>query len=314
MDISYLLFLQNFRHSIHDAWTPFMEAASLFAITYLIFIPVFIYWCVNKRKGLYILASLYTCLALNELIKLTACVYRPWVRDPRIIPAGHAISTAGGYSFPSGHTTAATPLYGGLAVVLWDKKITRWLSVLCVIGLLITGFSRNYLGVHTPQDVLVGWILGVLVLWAMARMFRYLTAHPDKENSFLLASFLGGLLAFVYIYYKPYPLDYVNGKLLVDPYRMTYDAYLFIGGFMALCVSRYVEKRWVRFTQSGLTPRGIGWALAGFIPAYALLRLLPGWCNPLLGPHVGRLVCSAVQVFYVIAFYPWILKHLMRPH
>lgn len=313
MDISYLLFLQDFRHTIHDAWTPFMQTVSLFAITYLVCIPVFIYWCVNKRKGLYTLASFYMCVAVNETIKLTACIYRPWVRDPRILPAGNATATAGGYSFPSGHTAAATPLYGGIAVGFWAQKATRWLSVLCGMGLLMTGFSRNYLGVHTPQDVAVGLMLGVLVLWAMARVFGYLEKYPQKENWFLLGGFLYGLLALIYAAYKPYPLDYMDGKLLADPYRMTTDAYFFMGGLMAFCVSRYVEKRWVRFTPTGLSPRGIFWGLLGFILAYALMHQLPGFCIWQWGPHAGGLVFMTVFVFYTVTFYPWVLKHVMRP-
>ena len=51
MDIQYLLWLQNFRDSIADAWTPFMEWVSMFSTTYLILIPVFLYWFRSKRGG-----------------------------------------------------------------------------------------------------------------------------------------------------------------------------------------------------------------------------------------------------------------------
>ena len=74
MDIQYLLFLQNFRNGINDALTPFMEMISLFAVTYLIIIPALVYWCVDKRSGLYTMASYTTCVAVNAVVKLTACV------------------------------------------------------------------------------------------------------------------------------------------------------------------------------------------------------------------------------------------------
>ena len=51
MDISYLLFLQDFRFSIGDALTPLMEWVSLFAIRSLLLIPVFVYWCLDKKTG-----------------------------------------------------------------------------------------------------------------------------------------------------------------------------------------------------------------------------------------------------------------------
>ena len=88
MDIEYLLLLQRFRESIHNALTPFMESVSLFAVTYLIMIPVFVYWAVDKRKGLYTLVSYFLCCGFNAMLKLTACIYRPWIRDARIMPAG----------------------------------------------------------------------------------------------------------------------------------------------------------------------------------------------------------------------------------
>ena len=132
MDIQYLLWLQDFRNSIQDAWTPFMEFVSMFATNYLILIPVFMYWFWDKRKGLYTLVSYYFCMLLTPLIKLTACIYRPWIRDSRVLPAGDSIATATGYSFPSGHTTTAGPLAGGMAVSMWPNKRTRWLSFVFV--------------------------------------------------------------------------------------------------------------------------------------------------------------------------------------
>ena len=81
MDIDYLLFLQNFRNSIDNALTPFMEMISLFAVTYLVILPAFIYWCVNKRVGLYTLSSFAASLTVNAIIKLSCCIYRPWIRD-----------------------------------------------------------------------------------------------------------------------------------------------------------------------------------------------------------------------------------------
>ena len=49
MDIQYLLFLQDFRNSIDNALTPFMEWVSMFAVTYLILFPVYYYWNRNKK-------------------------------------------------------------------------------------------------------------------------------------------------------------------------------------------------------------------------------------------------------------------------
>ena len=68
MDIEYLLLLQRFRESINDALTPFMESISLFSVTYLIMIPVLVYWVVDKRKGWYTLLSYYLCCGVNAAV------------------------------------------------------------------------------------------------------------------------------------------------------------------------------------------------------------------------------------------------------
>ena len=97
MDITYLLWLQDFRNGIDNALTPFMEWFSYFGISYIVLFPVFVYWCLDKRKGLFIFSALKISHTFNSMVKLTACIYRPWIRDARIIPAGDAITTATGY-------------------------------------------------------------------------------------------------------------------------------------------------------------------------------------------------------------------------
>lgn len=306
MDINYLLFLQDFRHTIHDAWTPFLEGASLFSVTYLLLLPVFIYWCIDKRKGLFTLYAMCLCVAVNAVTKLTACVYRPWIRDPRILPAGDSITAATGYSFPSGHTATAAPIYGGMAVGFWDKKSTRWLSVLCIVALLITGFSRNYLGVHTPQDVGVGLILGLLSLLAA----HWILKHPQHENKILIGGFLCCVAALIYITYKPYPMDYVNGKLLVDPQRMMNDGYKDIGALAAFFLARYTEKRWIGFQATGFTLKGVILTVVGLVGLGLLIAHLQNPFVAWLGQHWGRLVARAIIIFYVVALYPLVIKWL----
>ena len=121
----------------------------------------------------------------------------------------------------------------------------RWISVFCIALILITGFSRNYLGVHTPQDVIVGLTEGVLILWGMSKLFSYLIEHSDRENIFLAIGVLLGIAALIYISVKHYPMDYVDGKLLVDPQKMMRDGYGDIGMLIAFCAGRFIEKTWI---------------------------------------------------------------------
>ena len=310
MDIEYLLFLQRFRESINDSLTPFMEGISLFAVTYLIMIPVFVYWVVSKRKGLYTLVSYYLCCGFNAIVKLTVCAYRPWIRDARVHPAGDAITTATGYSFPSGHTVTAGPIYGGLAVVSWSWK--KFVSVILGIFLLLTAFSRNYLGVHTPQDVFVGICESVFWLIIVAKIFTYLDEHPEKENLLLLICFIVGWLGIAYITFKPYPMDYVDGKLLVDPQKMMNDGYGDICLLIAFPVARYIEKRWIGFQAPGLKGAGLAAGIVGLIPLFVMIKFMRPALDGLLGTHWGHFTHSFILVLYCIALWPLVIKAVSK--
>lgn len=80
-------------------------------------------------------------------------------------PSQPWLSTAVGYSFPSGHALQTLVLYWNLAYLMVRENLKVWRSKLEFWGLLIlpvvVGFSRVYLGVHFPSDVLAGWSIGV---------------------------------------------------------------------------------------------------------------------------------------------------------
>ena len=309
MDIQYLLFLQDFRNSINNALTPFMEMISLFAVTFLVIVPAIIYWCVDKENGLYTLASYTGTIAINAVVKLSACVYRPWIRDSRVLPAGDAISTATGYSFPSGHTTAATSIYGGLAVSAWKRM--RWVSILCILFALLTAFSRNYLGVHTPQDVAIGMTEGVLVIWGLRKLFDYLKENPEKENLFLCLGILFCIAALVYISVKSYPMDYVDGKLLVDPKKMMKDGYGDIGALLALCAGRFIEKTWVQFKPT-CSRQNVVAALVGAVITFCLIQILGAPMETLFGMHWGCFANNFIRILFIIVIWPAAMKAALK--
>ena len=307
MDMSYLLWWQNFRESTNNVFTPFMQFLSNFSVTYLILLPAFIYWCKDKKGGVWTLASLYVSMALTTIIKLTACVYRPFVKDLRIIPVANHMPSS--YSFPSGHTTMATPMYLGPAVIFWHKYITRFLSVIFVLLAILTGLSRNYLGVHTPQDVLVGFILSIGCMYLVKKAGNYFEKHPEKETRWLIITAILCILAFIYVLCKSYPMDYVNGKLLVNPHKMTRGAFENLGALLAFCGARYIEKTWIRFEATGLNLKGLLYGIAGLIPLYLMIAFAVKPIIHLLGSHWGRFASASFLVFYIIAFYPFIIKH-----
>jgi undecaprenyl-diphosphatase len=78
-------------------------------------------------------------------------------------PAALRLVHAGGFSFPSGHTTLATLAYALLAVLLsMSFPRCRWVFVAAAVALAVgVGLSRVYLAVHWTTDVAGGWLLGI---------------------------------------------------------------------------------------------------------------------------------------------------------
>jgi undecaprenyl-diphosphatase len=79
------------------------------------------------------------------------------------------IHTPGSYSFPSGHALSSFCFYGALAAIIADRTGSRTVRVLiwslAVALIAVIGFSRIYLGVHYPSDVLAGY--GAAFVWVM---------------------------------------------------------------------------------------------------------------------------------------------------
>ena len=244
---------------------------------------------------------------LNGVIKLTVCAYRPWIRSDSIVPAGDSKVAATGYSFPSGHSLCAAMYYGSAAVWQWNKR--RWISILCGVLILLTGFSRNFLGVHTPQDVVVGITEGI-VLVAVVIFAEKRVADNDKALDILtVVGILVTVGVILYITLKPYPMDYVDGKLLVDPQKMMNDSFKACGGFSGLLIGSYIERHFIRYE----IPQGSSslpiLSCVGFALLFAWKELLaPATIMPLLGGNWGNLITGFLMVLFAIAVWPLVIR------
>ena len=87
-----------------------------------------VFWCVDKRKGYYVMAVGFAGTIISQFLKLLCRVPRPWVLDPNFSIVERARVAADGYSFPSGHSQSAVGTFGAIAVTTknrWVKEIGR---------------------------------------------------------------------------------------------------------------------------------------------------------------------------------------------
>ena len=245
-DISYLLFLQNIRESTGGVFDEFFNALSKFAVDILPFLGYIIFWSVSKKWGYRFMITLWCGEVINGLLKLIVCAYRPWIRSDKINPAGDSKVAATGYSFPSGHSTVATIHYG--TIFAWQRKKRMWLAIVCAVLLFLTCFSRNYLGVHTPQDVLVGFGVSVVLIIVVGFSQKKLEGNQKAVDILTFAGIAAVLGVLIFVMFKPYPMDYdANGNLLVDPQRMMNDTFKACGGFIGLMIGSYIERHFIRY-------------------------------------------------------------------
>lgn len=258
--------------------------------------------------GLPFPADPYVREVLNGIIKLTVCAYRPWIRSEKIVPAGDSKTALTGYSFPSGHSLSAGTTYGTSAVATWKKK--RWVAVLCIVLIVLTGFSRNFLGVHTPQDVIVGILESILVIYLMGVLMKWMEGNEKRADIMTVVGILFTIGTLLYITLKSYPMDYAaDGSLLVDPKSMMNDCFKACGAAFGLLIGSYVERHYIHFR----VPKG-----AKLLPLLVGvgIGILYGWkyyfagatVIPLLGKHWGNLLARFIMMFFAVAIWPLVIR------
>ena len=138
--------------------------------TVMVAILGFIYWCYDKKFGVFVGTNLMVGLVANPMIKNIFLRYRPYMVHSEVkclkpVHEGDLYDPLlQGYSFPSGHTSNSSTMYFSLPV--YEKK--KWLVVLGILMPFLVGLSRVCLGVHYPTDVMAGWLLGAVVVALMS--------------------------------------------------------------------------------------------------------------------------------------------------
>ena len=312
MDIQYLLWLQELRNATGGIFDEFFNALSKFAVDILPFLPFVIFWGVDKKWGYFFMTNQWLGELINGVIKLTVCAYRPWIRSDLIEPAGDSKVAATGYSFPSGHTRTATANYG--SVFVWQKDKRRWLSITCAILILLTGFSRNFLGVHTPQDVVVAFLESVILIYAVGIVTRKVNGNDKVLDILTVIGIVFVIASLVYIQLKPYPMDYdAAGNLLVNPSKMMNDCFKACGAFLGYLIGSYVDRHYIHFE----IPKG-----ATELPAFVCVGVAiafswkeyfgPATFGLALGGHWGNFITRFIMLLFAMIVWPVVITKSCR--
>ena len=155
VEVSILVWIQdNLRTELFDCIMPFISMLNNSGMISIFTVVVLLLWRRYRHVGVTAAFSLFTeFLLLNVWLKNMVHRTRPYVMDTNLILLG---DRPGDFSFPSGH--AAVSFAGAFAIFMHNKK---WGVAAIALAALI-GFSRLYLYVHFPTDVLAGAFVGAL--------------------------------------------------------------------------------------------------------------------------------------------------------
>ena len=207
-------------------------------ISLLLLLPL-IYWCISKDSGKRFVTITLISSLLNIWFKAFFARPRPYQvtvsGKPAIVPTLPALNS---YGIPSGHTQSGVVIFGFFAREVRNRLFT----VVMVLLMILTGISRLISGMHYPQDVGAGALLGILVLFlypaieSTARRFLNNLALPMK---IFLALLLLAILLFLFKKFIPDLKEYNSYAALAGVYSFA------LIGFS-------LETRYVRFRTRGL--------------------------------------------------------------
>lgn len=168
--------------------TPVLNSIMLFITSlgdnqllfFLALIFLYFTWRQHKRESIFLLTTFITGIILNDFIKNLFHRPRPLI-SPLIVETN--------FSYPSGHAMNSMVFYSVLSYLIFrlikNNFLRYFILVLCTVLILLIGFSRVYLGVHYPSDVLAGYIVGfwwlslVILIDKTITLFRIFQKHTQ---------------------------------------------------------------------------------------------------------------------------------------
>lgn len=244
-------------------------------------------WCLDKRAGFWMFFSWGLGTGINQLVKAVCKIPRPWVRDPSLKAVESAIPAATGYSFPSGHTQSVIGLFGSLSVFARKWAVT----IVSLVLILLTGFSRMYLGVHTPADVLCAFAIGFVVVMLM----RWLASLEEKFPWITrLASVILVVISAALLLYAV-----IDGNGEENMLHAAENGWKMLGASIGLSAAWELDKKVLHFKTDAVWYVQIAKFLVGILGALAIQA---GLKQPLLSLFGGSYVAHGVRYLLLTVF------------
>lgn len=297
----------DFLYLLEGLRTPWLDAI-VSALTHLGGETVFliaalaVFWCADKKQGYYLLSVGFLGTLVNQFLKITCRIPRPWVRDPHFTIVESARAEATGYSFPSGHSTSSVGTFGVIATE--SKRL--WVKLLAAAMCFLIPLTRLYLGVHTPADVLVGSAISLLFI-VVLRPVIYLEDGRHIPKLLLVMLMLAG--AFVaYMELFPFPADVDADNL----HSAVKNSYTLLGALVGMIVVWYADRK-LCFSTEGAWYVQVLKTVLGLALALAVKEGLKLPLDMLFGGHmIARAIRYMVLVLYAGILwpmtFPWLRK------
>ena len=264
----------------------FKIIANVVSKNVLAFLFISIYLAYNKEWGRFTLLSLGVAGVCCDFVKVSVARLRPYAAVDNIkciyanVPDQDPLNfKIQGYSLPSGHSMLATNLF--LAIPIYVRNI-QYIAV-GLVGVLIVALSRVGLGVHFPTDTIAGFIIALVIILILSRIF-------DKiENRTYL--YLGIIaLSLIGIVFCP-EISYIKYVALASGISL---------GFL-------FEEKYVNF-ENPKSRRDAIVRFAGAIILFALLFVL----IPKLAGNTDLIKCIEYSLFtfIMLAIYPLTFKKI----
>lgn len=289
--MSFLYALESIRNSVFDVFFSIVTLCG--EETVFMAVGMIVFWCINKYQGYYLLSVGFFGTVVNQFLKMLFRIPRPWVRDPNFTIVASAEDAAAGYSFPSGHTQTSVGLFGGIA--RWNKNTALRIAMIALC--VLVPFSRMYLGVHTPADVLVSIVIAVLLVFVGCPLFKKAENSPKTMYAILLTMTAVVLTFLSFVSFYPFPAEVYAADAIHNLESAQKNAYTLTGCAVGLIVVYTVDLKYTRFDT-----KAVWWAqllkIVGGLAAVLIVKELLR--TPLDTLFDGALLARSVRYFLMV--------------